>query len=221
MKPEGYVYLIRSETNFWKIGRTVNPEDRMRTFKTKLPFDVEYEHLIACYDQRLLELQLHRQFDGKRQRGEWFSLDPNDVAYIKRFSTQLDYEVDNGYRPKPTVSIAAQINPARLILPSLPDPVNHTVSDNARMVIAPLLYPIMYRVVFAVVFMLTTWTSYLVVIKSTSDWFAVLYIVYTVVSAMSSVMLVGEVWLLLRRSMKPMPAVTDTTQAHDVEAQVK
>jgi len=79
----GFVYLIRSESGHYKIGRTVNPEDRIQTFSVKLPFRVEYEHLIKCEDQVALERALHTRFSDKRVEGEWFDLSPEDVAYIK------------------------------------------------------------------------------------------------------------------------------------------
>ncbi len=34
----GYVYLLQSPTGYWKIGRTSDPNDRMKTFSVKLPF---------------------------------------------------------------------------------------------------------------------------------------------------------------------------------------
>lgn len=79
----GFVYLIRSETGYYKIGRTVNPENRIRTFSVRLPFRIEYEHLIKCADQIALEKELHTKFADKRIDGEWFELTPDDVAYIK------------------------------------------------------------------------------------------------------------------------------------------
>lgn len=80
---KGYVYLLKSVTGFWKIGRTVNPKDRLKTFGVKLPFEVEYEHLIPCRDHIELERSLHKQFADKRVNGEWFDLSPEDIAVIK------------------------------------------------------------------------------------------------------------------------------------------
>lgn len=79
----GFVYLIKSSSGFWKIGRTVDPANRMKTFSVKLPFEVEYEHLIPCADMVRAELQLHERFFSKRANGEWFNLDEADVAEIK------------------------------------------------------------------------------------------------------------------------------------------
>lgn len=79
----GYVYLIRSSDGLYKIGRSGNPNNRMRTFKLTLPFDVEYECVIHTDDMVALEKQLHRKYTEKRIRGEWFKLSARDVKYIK------------------------------------------------------------------------------------------------------------------------------------------
>jgi hypothetical protein len=82
-KLTGYVYLIKSASGYWKIGRTVNPDDRIKTFSVKLPFEVEYEHLIPCGDHVKAEAELHKRFASKRSNGEWFCLDETDIAWIK------------------------------------------------------------------------------------------------------------------------------------------
>ncbi len=87
----GYVYLLKSPTGYWKIGRTKNPNDRRRTFSVKLPFEVQYEHLIPCKDMVLLEGQLHEQFSDYRKDGEWFALSDDQVKFIKRITTDADY----------------------------------------------------------------------------------------------------------------------------------
>lgn len=79
----GYVYLIQSPTGFYKIGRTTNPKDRMKTFSVKLPFEVEYVCIIQTEDMYGLEQSLHQQFASKRVNGEWFQLAPDDVEHIK------------------------------------------------------------------------------------------------------------------------------------------
>lgn len=79
----GFVYLLRSASGFWKIGKTKNPQNRIETFSVKLPFEVEYEHLIPCADMSSAEIQLHQRFATKRTNGEWFALTDEDVAIIK------------------------------------------------------------------------------------------------------------------------------------------
>ncbi len=79
----GFVYLVQSPTGFYKIGRTSDPNNRMKTFSVKLPFEVSYVCVIETVDMKALEASLHEQFAGKRASGEWFALDAEDVEYIK------------------------------------------------------------------------------------------------------------------------------------------
>lgn len=84
---EGYVYLIQSPTGAYKIGRTINPDNRLKTFSVKLPFEVDYLAIIHTVDMYQLETDLHKRFAEKRVNGEWFTLSPSDVQYIKGLST--------------------------------------------------------------------------------------------------------------------------------------
>jgi hypothetical protein len=79
----GYVYLLQSPTKYRKIGKTKNPNNRLKTFSVKLPFEVEYEALIQTNNMSQLEVDLHNLFASKRVNGEWFDLSPEDVEYIK------------------------------------------------------------------------------------------------------------------------------------------
>jgi len=79
----GCVYLIRSDVGYYKIGRTVNPDNRITTFAVKLPFDVDYICVIETPDMYGLERELHQRFASKRVNGEWFALNDDDVAHIK------------------------------------------------------------------------------------------------------------------------------------------
>lgn len=80
----GYVYLMRQgATSNYKIGYTKNPQNRLKSFKSSLPFKVEYECLITTADMRGLEQRLHARFNDKHVNGEWFGLAAEDVAYIK------------------------------------------------------------------------------------------------------------------------------------------
>lgn len=79
----GYVYLLKSAIQYYKIGRAIDPDNRLQTFTVKLPFEVEYEYVIKTKDRYALENELHRRFARKRIRGEWFDLNADDVIYIK------------------------------------------------------------------------------------------------------------------------------------------
>lgn len=84
----GFVYLLATphDVTLFKIGRTSNPDNRLRTFNVKLPFPVEYTHLIKTDDMYTLESALHRRFASQRLNGEFFRLTEADVQYIKALS---------------------------------------------------------------------------------------------------------------------------------------
>lgn len=88
----GYVYLIKSASGFYKIGRTKDPSDRIKTFSVKLPFEVEYDHLIETGDMCTLEQNLHDHFANQRVNGEWFSLTPEHVDFIKSIKRGMEHD---------------------------------------------------------------------------------------------------------------------------------
>ena len=83
MTTAGYIYLLQSPTGVYKIGRSIDPENRIKTFGLKLPFEVEYICLIETKDMVELERELHERFEEQRVNGEWFNLGDSDIAYIK------------------------------------------------------------------------------------------------------------------------------------------
>lgn len=84
---EGYVYLLKSPTGAYKIGRTKDPTNRLKTFEVKLPFEVDYVCVIQSNDMYGLEADLHAYYADKRINGEWFALTSDDVEQIKEMAT--------------------------------------------------------------------------------------------------------------------------------------
>jgi hypothetical protein len=84
----GYVYLLSAvhDPTLFKIGRTSNPDDRVKTFNVKLPFPVEYVCLIQTDDMYALESELHQRYADKRVNGEFFALDEHDVTHIRQLA---------------------------------------------------------------------------------------------------------------------------------------
>jgi hypothetical protein len=80
----GFVYILKSDTGHYKIGRAIDPENRLRTFGVKLPFKVEYELLIPSDDYIKLEAELHARFHIKHVSGEWFALVPEDIEALRK-----------------------------------------------------------------------------------------------------------------------------------------
>lgn len=82
----GFVYVLQSPTCAYKIGRARNPDNRLRTFSVKLPFEVEFFCLIKTDNMVQLEAKLHRKFQDRRVNGEWYNLLPCDLKFVKRLS---------------------------------------------------------------------------------------------------------------------------------------
>ncbi len=77
------VYLMKDEhSGLYKIGRSINPLKRERTLQSEKPqIRLIYSFNAYCKD----EIDIHEKFKDKRVRGEWFSLNEDDINYIKNF----------------------------------------------------------------------------------------------------------------------------------------
>lgn len=83
----GYVYVLKSVYGY-KVGRTVNIPNRMRSFGVLLPFVYTIE-LCAWFDDHIqAETTYHRMFAKKHINGEWFALTEADVAKIRSRNLQ-------------------------------------------------------------------------------------------------------------------------------------
>lgn len=80
----GFVYLLRAGP-FYKIGKSKDPEKRIKQIKLQLPYPVEIVHVVASSNMSYLETHWHKQFSEKRTNGEWFLLTDDDVArFVKQ-----------------------------------------------------------------------------------------------------------------------------------------
>lgn len=86
-KHPGYVYLLKSPYDDYKIGMTKAPNQRFKAFNTKLPFQCEFICMIETDDCVSLETELHTRFNHRHIRGEWFSLQADEIEYIKGLAT--------------------------------------------------------------------------------------------------------------------------------------
>lgn len=82
VKP-GYVYVLKGPQGYYKIGKTVSPDNRIATFGIELPFDVEYELVVKVEDYHSAERRLHERYANKRVRGEWFALTKEDLQEMR------------------------------------------------------------------------------------------------------------------------------------------
>lgn len=78
--PTNIYMMLDGHTGFIKIGRSKNPSTRERTLQAQVPL---LEMIWVCSGMNSDETHLHKIFDKKRLRGEWFDLSGDDVDYIK------------------------------------------------------------------------------------------------------------------------------------------
>lgn len=79
----GYVYLAKHGRDY-KIGRSNDVARRRREISLLLPNELEHVHVIETDDPEGIEAYWHRRFEKRRSRGEWFRLNPDDVAAFRR-----------------------------------------------------------------------------------------------------------------------------------------
>lgn len=81
-----YVYLMYDESNgYYKIGISNNPEYREHTLQSEKPTIVlvQAKQFPIRSIAEAFEAALHKTYEGKRLRGEWFKLDTEDANNIK------------------------------------------------------------------------------------------------------------------------------------------
>lgn len=82
----GYVYLMRSALDDYKIGCSARPQNRIMTLGVTLPYPVEILYLIFTPDMYRTEQALQDRFRDKCIAGEWYKLDEADVAEFARMA---------------------------------------------------------------------------------------------------------------------------------------
>lgn len=77
----GWIYLMhQTSTNFYKIGFTINPTIREKTLMAE---SIDTRFILIKEGTLTDEKNLHKKFQDKRIRGEWFALTENDINYFK------------------------------------------------------------------------------------------------------------------------------------------
>lgn len=91
---KGWVYVMpaydESGQVGYKIGKTVNPKSRKRTFSVKMPYSVNFVALLESDNYSQLEVDLHTEFRHKRTGGEFFNLNDGDIVSIMMRMTVSD-----------------------------------------------------------------------------------------------------------------------------------
>ena len=78
------IYLLKAANGLYKIGYTSDPFARVRNIQSVSPVPVELILAHTSSRAKEIETELHKKFDKKRARGEWFLLTEDDVEFIKK-----------------------------------------------------------------------------------------------------------------------------------------
>jgi hypothetical protein len=80
---EGYVYLA-SAGNLTKVGRSINPQKRVKELDSPNGAEIKLLHTIPTADMVYLENAIHSLYRDKQVSGEWFTLKDQDISTILR-----------------------------------------------------------------------------------------------------------------------------------------
>ena len=70
---QGYVYMIHAiGTDYYKIGKSINPDRRILQIAPKMPFSVKFHRVWRSNFMSYAEKYLHSNFEDFRANGEWF-----------------------------------------------------------------------------------------------------------------------------------------------------
>jgi hypothetical protein len=95
---QGYVYMIHAVgTDYYKIGKTINPDKRILQIAPKMPFSVRFKHVWPSNFMSYSERFLHLYFENFRVNGEWFDFS-KEVFDSNFFEQRLAYDtIRNAY----------------------------------------------------------------------------------------------------------------------------
>lgn len=90
----GYVYAIGIEGSpLIKIGHARDPERRLATLQTGLPFKLILLYQLKVERPRLVEQCLHGMLENSRGRGEWFDVDPEELFTLFAVAVEQSYVI--------------------------------------------------------------------------------------------------------------------------------
>lgn len=91
-----YIYLLKSQENgYYKIGKSVNPDKRIKTLQTGNPEKIDLISKVKVSDKfcNRVESALHLQYSYSNKNGEWFDLSLEDEllfeSNVKRVENNL------------------------------------------------------------------------------------------------------------------------------------
>lgn len=88
---EGFIY-VASFAGYFKIGRTKDPKQRLRSLvAVKFPEEIQLCLQVQVDDAVTAEKALHTKYRAQRKRGEWFTIQESEIPQIKSFLLSGSY----------------------------------------------------------------------------------------------------------------------------------
>ncbi len=78
----GWIYLLRSDNGFYKIGYSKDVKARIGGLMKEFPVEIRMVHKIRTAHMRMAEKYLHINYQEYRLQGEWFRLSQKHVDRI-------------------------------------------------------------------------------------------------------------------------------------------
>mgnify|MGYP000586049724 CR=1 FL=1 len=91
------VYLIEHEHGYIKIGRSVNPVQRISTLETACPYELHLMGFIKTNDAPQLEARLHEKYETYQKSGEWYNLPTRAKIHLIKLCDLNKEQVDARY----------------------------------------------------------------------------------------------------------------------------
>jgi len=102
-KSGGYVYVIKHEHGFAKIGESHDPMDRLNSLSTATPYDLFLFTTIEIVGDRTeVESALHQIYGKSHVSGEWFDIDEEDFQHLAQIDQLFESVVESvgGWTPE-------------------------------------------------------------------------------------------------------------------------
>ena len=77
----GDIYLLKGST-LYKIGKSIQTDKRKKRIEKQVSEKLELLHTIKSNDYTRAEVTLHQRYEHLHRHGEWFELEPAEVAEI-------------------------------------------------------------------------------------------------------------------------------------------
>lgn len=93
--PDGFLYFIKGEnTNFYKIGVSLNPKRRICDIDSYLPFNLEILSIHYFKNVYDIEEKISKHLEIKKIRREWYNLNIEEAKNIMIDLHNLNVEQD-------------------------------------------------------------------------------------------------------------------------------